>query len=73
MAIAKNKMNVLIAKLLLGSRNPCWKLYIAYISKRAIDGVLYNIDDEDTWNPVTKMSVIFFESHMNNYILIEPG
>ena len=62
MAIAKNKMNVLmIAKSLLG-RKPAETIY-----RMAADGVLY-IDDEDDANLVKAQNVRYLESRMNDYI-----
>lgn len=62
MAIAKNKMNVLmIAKSLLGKK-PAETIY-----RMAADGVLY-IDDEDDANLVKAQNVRYLESRMNNYI-----
>jgi len=62
MAIAKNKMNVLmIAKSLLGKK-PAETIY-----RMAADGVLY-IDDEDDVNLVKAQNVRYLENRMNNYI-----
>lgn len=62
MAIAKNKINVLmIAKSLLGKK-PADTIY-----RMAADGVLY-IDDEDDSNLVKAQNVRYLESRMNNYI-----
>lgn len=62
MAIAKNKMNVLmISKSLLGKK-PADTIY-----RMAADGVLY-IDDEDDSNLIKAQNVRYLESRMNNYI-----
>lgn len=62
MAIAKNKLNVLmIAKSLLGKK-PADTIY-----RMAADGVLY-IDDEEDSNLLKAQNVRYLESRMNNYI-----